>query len=236
MTSSEPTGISRIPLSGRPDLCAAIIGEFKSTRYFLGVPDAMLEAMLKTAHLVRLPPGHVLISEGAGNADVFYFLLSGSVGLESGGKYLYSINNAGESVGELAVITQTPRSADVITEQVTKVVEIQWRVIQDLERALNRELVESLYEAYRVDAAERLAGIREAAARQNVKGLEEEAHSLQGASGNLGLRRTAACARQIVVACRQGRSGEGFALIPTLETTLEKTLGALASEGLAGEG
>ncbi|MCW8835479.1 MAG: PAS-domain containing protein [Rhodospirillales bacterium] len=106
-------------------------------------------------------------------------------------------------------------------------------VIRELERALNRELVESLFQAYRTDARQRLAAIRSAAEADNAKTLEEEAHSIQGASGNLGLRRISSCARQIVVACRQDRSADAIALIPVLEKIAENTLGALASLGLA---
>lgn len=133
MTTPDSGKIERINLGQRHELRSEIINTFKGTRYFFGVPDETIEEVLKKSHLLKIAPDYKLISEGSEKIEAFYFLLSGSVGVQFEGKYLYSINNTGDAVGEMAVITQSPRSADVITEMETQVIEILWQDILDFQ-------------------------------------------------------------------------------------------------------
>ena len=130
MSAKPDLEITRIELDQRPELRAQIVNTLKGTRYFANVSEEILEYVLRESRLVRLRPGDTLIAESSENIDAFYFLLSGSVGAHVAGKYIHSINDVGDAVGEMGVITQSPRSADVIAELDTELVEIPWQVIK----------------------------------------------------------------------------------------------------------
>ncbi len=133
MSASKPKQIDRIGLSKRPELRSEIIDTLKGTRYFSQVPNETIEEVLKESFLVYLSPGDEVIEEGSEDIDSFYFLLRGSVGVHVEDKYLHSINDVGDAVGEMSVITKSPRSAGVIAEMNTQLVEIPWQVILDLQ-------------------------------------------------------------------------------------------------------
>ena len=124
MSAKPDLKISRIELDQRPDLRSQIVNTLKGTRYFAIVSEEILEYVLRESRLVRLRPGVTLIAEGSEEIDAFYFLLGGSVGVSAAGKYIHSINDLGDAVGEMADITQSPRSADVVAELEAELVEI----------------------------------------------------------------------------------------------------------------
>ena len=133
MSAKPDLKITRIELDQRPDLRAQILNALKGTRYFAIVSEEILETVLRESRLVRLRPGDTLIAEGSEEIDAFYFLLGGSVGVSAAGKYIHSINDLGDAVGEMGDITQSPRSADVIAELEAELVEIPWQVVKALQ-------------------------------------------------------------------------------------------------------
>lgn len=78
------------------------------------LPEAARGALLAAAELTELPGGAVLFNEGD-PADAFYIVLSGSLGAYSGRDPVRRHGQvaAGETVGELGLITGKPRSATV---------------------------------------------------------------------------------------------------------------------------
>ena len=133
MSTFKLKSTDRIKLSERPEMRTEIIDSLKGTRYFSQVPLGTLEEVFKEGFLIFLSTDDELISEGSEDIESFYFLLSGSVGVHVDEKYLHSINEGGDAVGEMSVITKSPRSAAVIAEMPTQLVEIPWQVIQDLQ-------------------------------------------------------------------------------------------------------
>ena len=123
----------RIELGRDPNLRSQIREALKGTKYFSMVSGEVLDHVLTESRLVRLSPGDKLIEEGSDDTGTFYFLLSGSIGVHAGGKYIRSINDVGDAVGEISVITQAPRSADVIAELDAELVEVPWDVIKRLQ-------------------------------------------------------------------------------------------------------
>ncbi len=78
------------------------------------LPDTARSALLAAAELSELPGGSVLFHEGD-PPDAFYIVLSGSLGAYSGRDPVrrHGQITAGETVGELGLITGKPRSATV---------------------------------------------------------------------------------------------------------------------------
>ena len=133
MSAGTSSKITRIPLGQEPELRREILESFKLTRYFAAITHEILEQVLTESNLVRVTADGVLIKEGSRTIDMFYFLLSGSVGVFVDGKYLHSINDIGDAVGEIGVITQSFRSGDVIAEINSELVEVPWGVIESLQ-------------------------------------------------------------------------------------------------------
>lgn len=131
---SDKTGsqITRIPLARDPELLREVMLSLKQTRYFAAISHEILEEVLSESYLLRLKADDVLIEEGSEKIDTFFFLRNGSVGVYVDGKYLHSINEIGDAVGEIGVITQTSRSGDVIAEINSELIEVPWGVIESL--------------------------------------------------------------------------------------------------------
>lgn len=78
-----------------------------------------LEALLKTAKEREFEPGKTIVREGDIAGLGFYLILDGRVEVRKGNKVLSKLG-AGEFFGEMALLDEAPRSADVIATEKTK--------------------------------------------------------------------------------------------------------------------
>jgi CRP-like cAMP-binding protein len=91
--------------------------------------DADAEAvdlLLKAAQVNDYPKDTYLCKEGEVE-DTFYIILSGRVDIFrtiEGRTFVLDYQDAGTSFGEIALILDTPRTADVVTTEDTRVIEI----------------------------------------------------------------------------------------------------------------
>jgi len=85
--------------------------------YFSRLSDGALEAVSKKLELVTLPANTVIIEEGAA-ADAFYMISRGEVEVTKRNKWgqtaSISVAGRGESFGEMALLTCSPRFCSVI--------------------------------------------------------------------------------------------------------------------------
>ena len=82
--------------------------------------------MAFTAKPFTVDPGDVLITEGE-RTDSIYFLMKGKLRVlvkNEGRSHIVGHINAGDIFGEMAFIDQKPRSATVIVEEPSEIVEI----------------------------------------------------------------------------------------------------------------
>jgi len=107
------------------------------------------------------------------------------------------------------------------------------RSIEELNAALGEQILADLMTAYIKDTRVRIQTIRAAKENRDTTTLEQESHSLQGASGNMGIARVASCARAIVEACREGDPTDGIAMTPMLERYVTEALDELAKRGFS---
>jgi CRP-like cAMP-binding protein len=94
---------------------------------FANLDESSLTELVGAARLVTYPPGHLLCHENE-REDVFYVIVSGKVEvhkqLQPGTKTFLDHKGAGEFFGEMALILEEPRSADVRTCIETSVLEL----------------------------------------------------------------------------------------------------------------
>ena len=89
---------------------------------FQGLSDGDISSISATARFVALKAGDVVCRQGDAGRDL-YILESGSVLVQQGSRVLAKLG-AGDVVGELAVLDDQPRSADVIAVEETRLLEI----------------------------------------------------------------------------------------------------------------
>ncbi len=100
-----------------------ILHQLIGCKYFHSMTPDILRLVLKNGELLEVPAGVKLVEEGATDDDM-YFLLDGSVAVKSGEKVILRLNTPGDVVGELAVISDQARSADVVTETRSRLVRV----------------------------------------------------------------------------------------------------------------
>jgi hypothetical protein len=100
--------------------------ELRQFSIFAGVSNEQLQQFLEFAEFVVCDPNYLLIKKGA-IGDSVYFVLSGSVrarivvSLEE--KILTTIP-VGEFFGEIAMLTHSPRSADIVANEASRLLRV----------------------------------------------------------------------------------------------------------------
>jgi CRP-like cAMP-binding protein len=91
-----------------------------------GLSETMRKAMLSHAAVTDAPAGVTILRKGD-RSDAAYFVLAGRAvaGLdEQGGYRVLEVLNAGDFFGEIAALTGTPRTANVVAEQPATLVQV----------------------------------------------------------------------------------------------------------------
>jgi CRP/FNR family cyclic AMP-dependent transcriptional regulator len=91
----------------------------RSVSLFNGLPSAELKQVLQLTDTVDLPAGRVLMREGERGHEAFV-IASGSVGVAVGGTEVAQMG-PGSVVGEMAILSEGPRTATVTTLEPTTV-------------------------------------------------------------------------------------------------------------------
>ena len=119
--SEKPLGQNELVLDETVSLLA-------QCRYFKTMPSEVLHRVLKNGTLIEVPPGTLLIKEGDQDRD-FFILLEGSLEVRSESKIILRLDSLGDIIGEMAVISDAPRSADVIAVLPSRLVQISSTVL-----------------------------------------------------------------------------------------------------------
>ncbi|HUJ76187.1 MAG TPA: cyclic nucleotide-binding domain-containing protein, partial [bacterium] len=85
-------------------------------RAFSHLPRTELEAIISLGRYHRFSMGDIILQEGLKNSSV-YFLLSGSVSVYAGGKLVSRYGRAGDTFGEMSVVSGAPISTTVIANE-----------------------------------------------------------------------------------------------------------------------
>src|SRR5262249_53578247 len=117
------------PLARNLDLLEQVVGTLSECRYFQTMKKSVLREVVKKGKYIEVPGETRLIHESDLDDDI-YFLLEGSLRIVSGENMVLRRTTPGDTVGELAVVSDSPRSADVYTEGPAKLVKISSSVIK----------------------------------------------------------------------------------------------------------
>ncbi len=98
---------------------ADITKSLNGTPLFSRLGRRELEALLKTAKEREFETGQTIVREGDMGGLGFYLILDGRVEVKKGNKVLSKIG-AGGFFGEMALLDDAPRSADVVATEKTK--------------------------------------------------------------------------------------------------------------------
>ncbi|MBI4082350.1 MAG: diguanylate cyclase [Candidatus Lambdaproteobacteria bacterium] len=110
-------------------LLADTVAALKPCRYFKTMSADVLGDLLREGAVIEAPARTVLIREGALD-DEFYILLEGALQVLSNGKLILRLNTPGDIIGEMAIISSSPRSADVVAEVASRLVRISSAVMK----------------------------------------------------------------------------------------------------------
>jgi len=91
----------------------------KQTPLFATFSGAELDATLRTAKERDFPAGAMIVQEGEKGSVGFYLVLSGQVEVRKGKKSLGKFG-AGDYFGEMSLLLDTPRTADVVALEKTR--------------------------------------------------------------------------------------------------------------------
>jgi len=94
-------------------------------------------------------------------------------------------------------------------------------------------MIGDILEMYESTAAADLQALEQAVNDGNADGATRKAHSLKGASANVGADQVAALAAEIEHAARDGQVGQASARLPDLKQTFDKTLAASRAHRVA---
>ena len=135
----------------RQAIDAVAVGRYLRVFFAPGIDDAQLADVVRSAAVVEFKPGDMLIEEGARD-DSIYFIRRGSVtisGRFDGREVVRDYIPAGNYVGEMALLMQTPRSATVRAAVATEAIRIDgaaFRMLLDHTPELRRQVEKNLQE------------------------------------------------------------------------------------------
>ncbi|MDX2470352.1 MAG: diguanylate cyclase [SAR324 cluster bacterium] len=111
------------PLAQNPELLAEVVNQIHQTPHFLNFPIQTLIQFCENSRLVELTDGEFLLKQGGPSSHIFYLLLEGSFEVFSDKKFILNLDQAGQTIGEMAVLKpDTPRTADVVAKGDAKVI------------------------------------------------------------------------------------------------------------------
>lgn len=115
--------IKRALIAPNSKLTRQLVSQLSKTRYFKTMTPDILRVVLKSGEYLEVPEGTILIEEGKQDTDMF-FLLEGNLAAKSEGKVIIRFDSPGDVVGEFAVVSDQPRSADIVAETPSKLVRV----------------------------------------------------------------------------------------------------------------
>lgn len=95
-----------------------ILGMLEKTSLWSGLSKQDLKSIAKLSKERSYEPGETIVRKGEGGVG-FYLILEGSVEIRSDGKMLTKLG-PGQFFGEMSVLDNQPRSADVVVVEPTR--------------------------------------------------------------------------------------------------------------------
>lgn len=107
-----------------------LLKEIKRLPALNRLEDAELQDLMKISKIVTHGPGAKIITEG-GYEGWIYYLITGRVRIEKGGKELVTLYRTGDVFGEMGVIDSSARSASVTALEKTTCLAVNISMLED---------------------------------------------------------------------------------------------------------
>lgn len=117
----------------------------RTTSLFAGFNEEQLEVVPKVGRRRNFEPGDKIVEEGATGAQSLWLILEGEVDVVVGGETHRTLG-PGTHFGELALLTDAPRSADVVARTETLALELSRRHLDGLIAANPQVAIDMLAE------------------------------------------------------------------------------------------
>jgi CRP/FNR family transcriptional regulator, cyclic AMP receptor protein len=104
--------------NSRQDENSVVIDSLGKVSLFSGLDKKQLKVLVNQGRQISYPEGKKIIEEG-NTSNVFHLILEGEVEVKKKAKTLATLGT-GQCFGELGLLDDSPRSADVITTMPTK--------------------------------------------------------------------------------------------------------------------
>jgi CRP-like cAMP-binding protein len=132
----------------------------RTTSLFAGFTDEQLEVVPKVGRVRNFTKGDRIVELGATGSASLWLVLEGEVDVLVGGHHHRSLG-PGNHFGEMALLTEAPRSADVVANQPTVALEFSRRHLEGLIGANPQVAIDMLAELARRlrEATEALADV-----------------------------------------------------------------------------
>jgi CRP/FNR family transcriptional regulator, cyclic AMP receptor protein len=111
MVGSLPRDVTAAPSHSAPD----VAGMLAKAPIFAALTDRQLRSLAKTAKVVAFPANARMVKQGEPGI-AFYLLLSGQAEVRQGERVLARLG-PGQFFGEMTLVDEQPRSADVVAVQ-----------------------------------------------------------------------------------------------------------------------
>jgi CRP-like cAMP-binding protein len=124
-TELDLSDLEEIPLAQPRVIGAAAARALAATPLFAGMPSDALQALVANLQLVSLDRGELLFREGD-PSDALYVIVEGEVAVQTEGPPRADMSRlgAGAFIGEVALMTDQPRSATVVCTQPAELLRI----------------------------------------------------------------------------------------------------------------
>lgn len=124
-TELDLSDLQEIPLAHPRAISVAAARALRETPLFAGMPSDALQALVENLQLVSLEPGEQLFREGD-PGDALYVIVEGEVSVQGEGPPRVEMSRLGPGafIGEVALMTDQPRSATVVCAQEAELLRI----------------------------------------------------------------------------------------------------------------
>jgi len=148
--------MKKIFLDEYPEQVEEAIQLVEATPYFRTVDSSLLRKIFLKAWIFEVGTAEFLIREKNKSDRMVYILLDGEFNVYAGEKFILKIDQPGNTIGEMAVISpNTPRSADVIAVYPSRVVAIESSFL-DKEDPVSQKLANAFFQMFSNILAQKL--------------------------------------------------------------------------------
>lgn len=196
--------MNRTELSNAPGQVAELTAALQGFKYLAAMSPKVLEGIVRSAALLELDAGDVLIREGDLEAKELYLMLGGCLIVRSGDRQISRVTQPGEVIGELAVLQSPPRTAEVVADSPSRVLAIAATVLANPEAS---EIGAVFYQMLSYGLANKLRALT-LQSRERLDRIEQEAatDALTGLANRKRLD-------EVLATLASARSGLPFSLV-----------------------